>query len=71
MSFEHRNEDSLFREWSADKQYVISAVAPVSGLGDSSRAAGGLSFGTVTPNELGEWLSADCLVSAPVNSYRG
>jgi hypothetical protein len=54
MSFEHRNEDSVTREWTADKQHVISAVAPVSGLGDSSRAVGGLSFGTVTPNELGK-----------------
>jgi hypothetical protein len=55
MSFEHRNEDSMFRDWASDKQGVFSAVAPYSGLTDSSRAAGGLSFGTVTPNELSEW----------------
>lgn len=52
MSFEHRNEDSTHREWAADKQGVLCAVAPVSGLGDASRSAGGLSFGSVTPNEL-------------------
>lgn len=54
MSFEHRNEDFTHREWAADKQGVLSAVAPVSGLGDATRSAGGLSFGTVTPNELSE-----------------
>jgi hypothetical protein len=55
MSFEHRNEDSMSRDWANDKQGVFSAVAPFSGLADTSRAAGGLSFGTVTPNELSEW----------------
>lgn len=55
MSFEHRDEDSMSRDWAADKQGVFSAVAPYTGMGDAGRAAGGLSFGTVTPNELSEW----------------
>lgn len=60
MSFEHRNEDSMYRDWSADKQHVISTVAPYSGLGGDSRPAGGLSFGSVTPNELSEWPQTRC-----------
>lgn len=56
MSFEQRDQDSMSRDWAADKQGVFSAVAPFSGLGgDAARAAGGLSFGTVTPNELSEY----------------
>lgn len=46
----------MSRDWASDKQGVFSAVAPYTGMGDAGRAAGGLSFGTVTPNELGECL---------------